>query len=116
VLFSFVWDSPFSRLRHSIVDVKLSNTFMGAQHLPPSAVGVLTRFGARDPSVLRLVSRHLAFSRNEILTVYITCLFSTLVPGTAARLFSSRSCSHRSIMQRLRTNGWTSGMSTCRRG
>ena len=30
---------------------------------------------------MRLVSRRLTFSRNETLTVYLLCLFSTLVPG-----------------------------------
>ncbi|HEX8236097.1 MAG TPA: DUF6785 family protein [Abditibacteriaceae bacterium] len=64
-----------------IVDVKLSNTFMGAQHLPPSAVGVLLALLLVINPLLRLLGRRFAFSRNEILTVYITCLFSTLVPG-----------------------------------
>ncbi len=64
-----------------IVDVKLSNTFMGAQHLPPSAVGVLLVLLLVVNPLLRLLSKKLAFSRGELLTVYISCLFSTLVPG-----------------------------------
>ena len=72
-----------------IVDVKLSNTFMGAQHLPPSAVGVLLILLLVINPLLLLLSRsrRLAFSRNEILTVYITCLFSTLVPGHGGETF-----------------------------
>ncbi len=64
-----------------IVDVKLSNTFMGAQHLPPSAIGVLLALLLVVNPLTRLLSRRGAFTRNEILTVYISCLFSTLVPG-----------------------------------
>ncbi len=64
-----------------IVDVKMSNTFMGAQHLPPSAVGVLLFLLLVINPLLRMLSKRLTFSRNEILTVYISCLFSTLVPG-----------------------------------
>lgn len=64
-----------------IVDVKLSNTFMGAQHLPPSAIGVLLVLLLVVNPLLRLLAKGLSFSRNEVLTVYITCLFSTLMPG-----------------------------------
>ncbi len=70
-----------------IVDVKLSNTFMGAQHLPPSAVGVLLVLLLVINPLLRLLSRRYAFSRNEVLTVYISCLFSTLVPGHGGEAF-----------------------------
>lgn len=104
-----------------IVDVKLSNTFVGAQHLPPGAVGVLLvmllilnpllRFLSRAPS-----SRRFAFSRNEILTVYISCLFSTLVPGHGGETFSSRSCWHRSTARRARIDGSIFGANNCRRG
>ena len=64
-----------------IVDVKMSNTFMGAQHLPPSAVGVLIVLLLIVNPLLRLLSKKSTFSRGELLTVYISCLFSTLVPG-----------------------------------
>ncbi|HEX8550004.1 MAG TPA: DUF6785 family protein [Abditibacteriaceae bacterium] len=70
-----------------IVDVKLSNTFMGAQHLPPSAVGVLLVLLLVMNPLLRLLSKRFAFSRTEILTVYISCLFSTLVPGHGGEAF-----------------------------
>ncbi len=64
-----------------IVDTKMSNTPMGAQHLPIGAVGVLLFVLLLLNPLLRLVSRRLPFSRNEVLTVYSTCLFSCLVPG-----------------------------------
>jgi hypothetical protein len=70
-----------------IVDVKLSNTFMGAQHLPPSAVGVLLVLLLVINPLLKVLAKRFAFSRNEILTVYITCLFSTLVPGHGGEAF-----------------------------
>ena len=64
-----------------IIDTKMSNTPLGAQHLPIGAVGVLLLTLLLVNPVLRLVSRRLPFSRNEVLTVYSTCLFSCLVPG-----------------------------------
>jgi hypothetical protein len=70
-----------------IIDVKLSNTFLGAAHLPPGAVAVLLILLLVANPLGRLISRRLAFSRNEILTVYITCLFSALVPGHGAENF-----------------------------
>jgi hypothetical protein len=70
-----------------IADVKLANTFVGAQHLPPGAVGVLLLLLLVVNPLLHLLSRRFAFSRQEILTVYITCLFSTLVPGHGGEAF-----------------------------
>ena len=54
---------------------------MGAQHLPPSAVGVLIVLLLVVNPLMRLLSKKSTFSRGELLTVYISCLFSTLVPG-----------------------------------
>jgi hypothetical protein len=70
-----------------IVDVKLSNTFVGAQHLPPGAVGVLLVLLLVVNPLMRLLSKRFAFARNEILTVYISCLFSSLVPGHGGETF-----------------------------
>jgi len=70
-----------------IVDVKMSNTFVGAQHLPPGAVGVLLVLLLILNPLLRLLGRRFAFSRNEILTIYISCLFSTMVPGHGGEAF-----------------------------
>ncbi len=64
-----------------IVNTKMSNTPLGAQHLPIGAVGALLLALLLVNPLLRLVSRRLPFSRNEVLTVYSTCLFSCLVPG-----------------------------------
>jgi len=119
-----------------IIDAKLANTFLGAQHLPPGAVGVLivvlliinpaTRlaaqrvnftwllagagvlcgacatwlgsFGVAGPDVWSLAAiatllllcaamGRRPLSRNETLVIYVTCLFSVLVPGHGAENF-----------------------------
>lgn len=71
-----------------IVDYKFTNTYLGAAHLPVGAVAVLFLLVAVINPVLRLLSRRRGgFSRNENLTIYITCLFSTLVPGRGAENF-----------------------------
>jgi hypothetical protein len=64
-----------------VVDYKFFNTFLGATHLPPGAIAaILTMVLVVNP-LLRLISQRAALSRNEILTVYLSCLFSTIVPG-----------------------------------
>ena len=70
-----------------IIDVKLSNTFLGGAHLPPGAIGVLLILLLVFNPLLKMAGQRLAFSRNEILTVYITCLFSCLVPGHGSETF-----------------------------
>lgn len=67
-----------------IIDVKLSNTFLGATHLPPGAIAVLLALLLVVNPLLGLVSKGARFSRNETLVVYISCLFSCLVPGHGA--------------------------------
>ena len=64
-----------------IIDYKLRNTFLGATHLPPGAIGVLLILLLIVNPLLKLLSSRFSFSRNEILTVYSSCLFSSLVPG-----------------------------------
>src|SRR4028119_2327619 len=64
-----------------IIDYKLRNTFLGATHLPPGAIGVLLILLLVVNPLLKLLSSRFSFSRNEILTVYSSCLFSSLVPG-----------------------------------
>jgi hypothetical protein len=64
-----------------VVDYKFYNTFLGGTHLPPGAIGVLLVLIAVVNPLLRLVSKKWQFSREESLTVYISCLFSSLVPG-----------------------------------
>ncbi|PQV63083.1 hypothetical protein B1R32_11660 [Abditibacterium utsteinense] len=70
-----------------VIDYKLYNTFLGATHLPPGAVGVLLILLLVINPLLRLVSKKWAFTREESLTVYISCLFSSLVPGHGAETF-----------------------------
>ncbi|BCM94397.1 hypothetical protein IAD21_06304 [Abditibacteriota bacterium] len=70
-----------------VVDYKLGNTFLGGAHLPPGAVGVLLALVLVVNPLLRLLSRINGFSRPEALTVYITCLFSSLVPGHGSENF-----------------------------
>ena len=65
-----------------IVDMKFSNTYLGAQALPMGAVAALAAMLLIVNPLLRVLGR--AFTRNETLTVYISCLFSCLVPGHGA--------------------------------
>ncbi|RYG63358.1 hypothetical protein EON80_21410 [bacterium] len=70
-----------------IIDYKMSNTFLGANHLPAGAVAVLLVLLLVVNPLLKTLSARIALRRNEILTVYITCLFSTLVPGKGGENF-----------------------------
>jgi len=66
------------------VDVYLSDTFLGAQHLPPGALFVLFFLLVVVNPLLRLISRRWPLSRVELLLIYCMLLFSTLVPGHGA--------------------------------
>lgn len=70
-----------------IIDYKLFNTFLGGTHLPPGAVAVLLVLLLVVNPLLSLISKRLAFTRNETLTVYTTCLFSCLIPGHGGETF-----------------------------
>lgn len=70
-----------------VVDFKFDNTFLGANHLPVGAVGVLLVMLLVVNPLLKLLSWRLSFGRNEILTIYTTCLFSCLVPGRGSETF-----------------------------
>jgi hypothetical protein len=70
-----------------IVDFKMSNTFLGAMHMPAGAVAVLLVLVLVINPVLGLLSQRLRFTRTETLTVYISCLFSCVVPGRGAENF-----------------------------
>ncbi len=69
------------------VDYRFTNTFLGAAHLPAGAVAVLLAILLVVNPLLKLASRRYGLSRNEMLTVYITCLFSVLVPGRGGENF-----------------------------
>ncbi len=70
-----------------IVDFKLFNTFLGATHLPPGAIAALLILLLVVNPLLRLISASWTFSRSETLTVYISCLFSCLIPGHGGESF-----------------------------
>ena len=70
-----------------VIDYKLYNTFLGGSHLPAGAIGVLLILLLVVNPLLRLLRRKWALSRNETLTVYISCLFSSLVPGHGSENF-----------------------------
>lgn len=69
------------------IDVYLSNTYLGAAHLPPGAIGALLILLLVVNPLLKVLSSRLAFRRNELLTIYSTCLFSCLVPGHGSENF-----------------------------
>ena len=69
------------------VDCRFNNTFLGAFHLSAGAVAVLLAIVLIINPLLKRASRKLAMSRNETLTVYITCLFSASVPGRGGENF-----------------------------
>ncbi len=70
-----------------VIDIKLNNTYLASVHLPPGSVAVLLILLLVINPFLKLLSRRWAFSRNEMLTVYIASLFSCLVPGHGAENF-----------------------------
>ncbi len=75
-----------------VIDVKMANTFLGSQHLPSGAVGVLLVMLLVINPLGRLLARLRipwvsGLRRNEAITVYITCLVSCLVPGHGAENF-----------------------------
>lgn len=74
-----------------VVDLKLYNTFLGSTHLPPGGIAVLLALVLIVNPLLRALHHQWAFVRNELITIYITCLFSTLIPGHgSANLFVSQ--------------------------
>lgn len=70
-----------------VIDFKFSNTFLGAMHMPAAAIAALLLMLLIINPLLRLLSARASLSRNEVLTVYITCLFSSLVPGRGSENF-----------------------------
>ncbi len=75
IIFSFI--IPY-------VDVFLSSTFLGAQHLPPGAIFALLFLVLVVNPALRVLGRVKPFDRAELLMIYCMLLFSTLVPGHGA--------------------------------
>jgi hypothetical protein len=64
----------------SLIDYRYNNTFLGATHLPPGAVGALLLLVlVVNPLLWVLRIRH--FSRNEVLATYLISLFATTIAG-----------------------------------
>ncbi len=70
-----------------LIDMKLSNSFLGATHFPAGALGALFVLVIVINPLLGLLSKRAKLRRNECLVVYISCLFSCLVPGHGAENF-----------------------------
>lgn len=64
-----------------IIDFKYNDTYLGSQHFSPGAIGALLLLVAGVNPVLRLVNKKWCLSRDELLVVYLSCLFSALVAG-----------------------------------
>ena len=64
-----------------IVDFKFTNTFLGAAHLPAGAIAVLMALLLVVNPLLKSLPGRLALRKNEILVVFISCLFSCLIAG-----------------------------------
>ncbi len=90
-----------------VIDFQVRNTKLGAGHLPVGSVAVLLLLLLVINPLLKRLSERLTFSRNEVLTVYITTLFSTLVPGMGSEsLFVSHVIAP--FYFASRENGWLS--------
>ncbi|PQV64218.1 hypothetical protein B1R32_10662 [Abditibacterium utsteinense] len=70
-----------------IIDLQLMNTKLGAGHFPVGGIAVLLFLLVVLNPLLGLFSKKLAFTRNEVLVVYITTLFSCLLPGMGSESF-----------------------------
>ncbi len=86
VLLSLVLAAWFGYLV-PVIDLQLKNTKLGAGHLPIGAIAVLLFLLLVVNPLLKLASARLAFTRNEVLVVYISCLFSCLLPGMGSESF-----------------------------
>lgn len=83
VIFSLVMAVVFGYAL-PVIDFKLLNTFLGAQHLPPGSVGTLIFLLIVANPLLGKLAKRWRLSRNEVLTIYITTLFSSLLTGHGA--------------------------------
>lgn len=89
-----------------IIGYLARNTYLGAAHLPPGAVGALLLLILAINPLLQRGKTRWALSRNELLTIYISALFSALVPGHGGENYFVSSLSARFIMPRRKINGW----------
>ncbi len=70
-----------------VIDYKINNTFLGGSHLPVGAVAMLLVIVLLVNPIIKSLKKGWGFSRNETLTLYIACLFSSLVPGHGSENF-----------------------------
>ena len=90
-----------------LLDFQIRNTKLGAGHLPIGAIGVLLGLLLIVNPLLGRVGKRLTLTRNEVLTVYISTLFSALVPGMGSEsLFVSHVIAP--FYYATRENGWLS--------
>ena len=90
-----------------LIDFQIRNTKLGAGHLPVGSIGVLLMLLLVINPILGRLRQRFTLSRNEVLTVYITTLFSTLVPGMGSEsLFVSHVIAP--FYFASRENGWLS--------
>lgn len=71
----------FFGLLSPIIDFKLGNTPLGSQHMAPGAIGALLLLVLVANPLLGRLNRFWRLSRDEMLVVYLSCLFSALVAG-----------------------------------
>lgn len=90
-----------------VIDLQVNNTKLGAGHLPIGAIAVLLFLLLVVNPLLKLASGRLALTRNEVLVVYISCLFSCLLPGMGSESFFVAH-SIGSFYYATRENGWLS--------
>lgn len=89
-----------------VVDYKFSNTFLGATHLAPGAIGViLAMVVIVNPLLQVLGGPRFRFSRDEVLVIYLSCLFSCLIPGIGGNNYFT-SFIVGSFYYATRENGW----------
>ncbi|RYX84143.1 hypothetical protein EON83_11580 [bacterium] len=71
----------FFGLVSPLIDFKWGNTPLGSQHTAPGAIGALLLLVLVVNPLLGLLGRRWKLSRDEMLVVYLSCLFSALVAG-----------------------------------
>ncbi|HEY0072871.1 MAG TPA: DUF6785 family protein [Abditibacteriaceae bacterium] len=69
-----------------LIDLKLNNTYLGSQHFAPGAVITLLVLVMLN-SLLEKVHHRLKLTRDEQLTIYLSCLFSCLVAGIGGNMY-----------------------------
>lgn len=69
------------------IDFLLCNTPLGSQHTSPGAIGALMLLVLVINPLLGLANKRWRLSSDEMLVVYLSCLFSALVAGIGGRSY-----------------------------